>query len=126
MVVKIICIGLVTVITSSIVKHYRSDISLIINICGSMLIVLLCLDSVSQILTEVIDIGEVVDISQSVLKPLVKVLGIGYITEFCADVAEDAGNKTISSKIIFGGKIAICVVAFPIIINMLNAVLSLL
>lgn len=126
MLTKIICIGLVTVIVSSIIKQYRADISLLVNICGSMLIVMIAVSGVSDIIDSMIQISENISISSDVISPIVKVLSIGYITEFSADIADDAGNKSISSKILFGGKIAICVVAVPIVINMLNAILSLL
>ena len=83
-------------------------------------------DGVGSIIDSMINISNRVTISQTIINPLLKVIGIGYITEFSADIAEEAGNKSISSKIIFGGKIAICAVALPIIINMLNTILSLL
>ena len=126
MILKIISVGLATVIVSSIIKQYRSDLSLLINICGTVLIVLLSVDGISLVLDGIINISQDIQFSKEIVSPLIKVLGIGYITEFSADIAEDSGNKSISSKIIFGGKIAICVVALPIIINMLNAILSLL
>lgn len=126
MITKIIAVAVVTVIVSSIVKQYRSDLSLLINICGGLLVVLLSIEGLSEIIDSMINISDTSSITSGVIKPLIKVVGIGYITEFCADMAEDSGNKTICSKIIFGGKIAICVVALPIIANMLSAILSLL
>lgn len=126
MIIKIIAISLTTVVVSSIIKQYRADISLLINICGAVLVVLLSLNGIGEIIDGIIQISDTVKVSQSIINPLIKVLGIGYITEFSADVADDAGNKSVSSKIVFGGKVAICVVALPIIIDMLNSILSLL
>lgn len=126
MITKIIAISLTTVVVSSIIKQYRADISLLINICGAVLVVLLSLNGIGEIIDGIIKISDTVKVSQSIINPLIKVLGIGYITEFSADVADDAGNKSVSSKIVFGGKVAICVVALPIIIDMFNSILSLL
>ena len=125
MIVKIICVALVTIIANAIIKHYRPDLSLVVNICGGVLISLISFDMLSNLLDGIINLGEI-SITNSVIKPITKVLGIGYITEFCSDMAEDAGNKTIASKIILGGKIAICLVALPVAKNMLSAILSLL
>lgn len=126
MVTKIIAVALTTVVVSSIIKQYRSDISLLVNICGAVLIVLLSIDSIGNIIDGIIQISDTAKVSKSIINPIIKVLGIGYITEFSADIADDAGNKSISSKIIFGGKIAICAVALPIVIDMLSVLLSLL
>ena len=126
MIIKIISIALTTVIVSNIIKQYRQDISLLINISGAVLIVLLSIEGINSIIEEMLDISSNLEISNNLIKPLFKVVGIGYITEFSAVIAEDAGNKSMSSKIIFGGKIALCTVALPVVINMLNAILSLL
>ena len=126
MFIKIIFVGILTVILSTIIKQYRADLALLVNVCGGILIVLFSIESLGTILDSMINISADIELSNDIIKPLIKVLAIGYITEFSADVAEDAGNKSMSSKILFGGKIAICIVAIPIIVNMLNAILSLL
>ena len=126
MFIKIIFVGILTVILSTIIKQYRADLALLVNVCGGVLIVLFSIESLGTILDSMINISADIELSNDIIKPLIKVLAIGYITEFSADVAEDAGNKSMSSKILFGGKIAICIVAIPIIVNMLNAILSLL
>ena len=57
---------------------------------------------------------------------VLKIVGVGYITEFTADIAEDFGNKNIASKVILGGKIVICTMSIPIIKSLLTVLLSLL
>ena len=126
MLTKIIATAIVAIIASSVIKQYRQDISLLINICAGLLIVLLSLQDFSAILDGIVNLSSISSISNGLVVPLIKVLGIGYITEFCADIADDAGNKTISSKLLLGGKIAICLVALPIISSLVKAILSLI
>jgi stage III sporulation protein AD len=125
-IVKILSIGVVTVVVSIIIKQYRPDIALLCSICGGLMMIMLVSDSLGEILDSMVSLSSNISVSADVVTPITKVIGIGYLTEFCADMADDAGNKSISSKILFGGKIAICVVALPIITNMLSAILSLL
>ena len=125
MLLKIIAVAVATIITNSIIKQYRQDIALLINISGGLIILFLVAGEFNSLLGEVVGLQAATNITSTVL-PIVKVVGIGYITEFCADLAEDAGNKTISSKILLGGKIAICAVALPMVKNMLSVILSLL
>jgi len=125
MLIKIIFIGLATIITSSIIKQYRADLSLLINISGALIIVLLTIGEFNNLFNEILNLETSINLSTTII-PVAKVVGIGYITEFCADLAEDSGNKIIGSKILLGGKIAICAVALPIIKNMLSVILSLL
>ena len=126
MLFKILCVALVTIIASSVIKQYKPDLGVLINICGGVLIVIMSAEGLSNIIDSMITLGDGLLVSDTVVNPILKVLGVGYLTEFSADIAEDAGNKSISSKILFGGKIAICVIALPIIINVLKVILSLL
>ena len=57
---------------------------------------------------------------------LFKALGVGYVTEFAVDIAEDFGNKMIASKVLLGGKIVLCGMTLPILNRLLNLLLSLL
>ena len=122
MLTKIIAIGAVTIITSAILKSYRQDISLIVSVCGGVAIVLLSLGELNNIFTGLLSLDSS---TKAVIEPMMKVLCVGYLTEFCSDMAEDVGNKTIQSKILLGGKISICAIAVPIVSKMLSTILSL-
>ncbi|MBQ8468756.1 MAG: hypothetical protein IJ542_03255 [Clostridia bacterium] len=123
MLLKIIAIGAVSIVSAAIIKTYRPDIALVVSICGGVAIVLLSISEIENILSGISSIGAQ---ASAVIRPMIKVLCVAYLTEFCADMAEDAGNKTIQSKILLGGKISICAIAIPIVSQMLSTILSLL
>ena len=54
-----------------------------------------------------------------VLKVLLKIIGVGYITEFASGILNDLGGGTISDKVVLGGKIAIVILSLPIIQDLL-------
>ena len=57
---------------------------------------------------------------------ILKVLGIAYITEFAVAICNDAGEKSIGSKIELAGKIAIFFAAIPIFVSLLDLLNGLL
>ena len=126
MLIKIICIGLCTVIVDIIVKQYKPEIAMLVNVTGGLIIFSMILNQANGMIGEFINLQNYGNISFDIVKPIIKVIGIGYITEFTADLAEDSGNKSISSKILLGGKIAICALALPIIKNLINVIISLI
>ena len=126
MLFKIIAIGIFTVIISMIIKQYRPDFALIVNICGGLVIVFLLVDQLSILIDGLYLIGENSGVSKIVLSSVVKVIIASYLTEFCVDIAEDSGNKFVASKVLIGGKISICVMAFPIIKTLFTAIISLI
>ena len=126
MLLKILGVGICTVIISLVLKQYKPEFALLANVCGGLIIFLLVIDSCRQIVDSFIYIQDSANMKVEIVSPILKVIGIGYITEFTADLAEDSGNKTIASKIVMGGKVAICLLALPIIKTLLNSIISLI
>ena len=126
MIVKIVFIAIICIFISAAIKRYNSEISSIVSVCGGVIIFLLCLDELSKIINYFKEIYSFTDLDFDFLTLIFKVLGVGYITEFSADIAEDFGNSVIASKILLGGKIVICGMTLPIIKKLISILLSFL
>lgn len=125
MIFKIIGVGICTIVVSIVLKQYKPELSVLVNICGGLVIFMLAIDGVSTLVSEFYSIENLTS-QIEIVKPIMKVLGVGYITEFTANLAEDSGNKSVASKIVLGGKVAICTLALPILKQLINAIISLL
>ena len=122
---QIIGFALIATFIILVLKQYKPEFATLISICGGLLIFLMSIEGIEEIVSLFINIeNELGDVI--IVKPVMKILGIGYITEFTADLAEDGGNKSIATKVIFGGKVAICLVSIPIIKELINAITSLI
>lgn len=126
MFVKIIAVAIITIIISSLVKNVKSNFYVLVNVCGGIIIFYIILQNVTTIFSDIDFIGPVSKYNSNILPLLIKIICFGYITEFACDIAEDSGNKFISSRLLLGGKIAICLLILPIIKNLFIAIISLL
>lgn len=126
MIIKISIIAIICIFVSSMLKKYNQEFSAIVSACGGVIIFLICVDQLEGILEYFTEIYNVTNFDFSFLSVILKIVGVGYITEFTADIAEDFGDKAISSKVLLGGKIVICGIALPIIKELLSVLLSLL
>lgn len=122
---KIIIIAIICIFLTSTLKSYNNEIATIISVCGGVLIFLLVIDEMKNIFEYFISLYDMTGLNFDFLSVILKIVGIGYIVEFTADIADDFGNKMIASKVILGGKIVICGMTLPIIKNMLTLLLSL-
>ena len=113
--IKIVAISIITVFLSAIVKQKNNEFALIINVCGGVLIFMSVYELFEEVINFFINSGDEIYIDSSLIKLAIKIIGIGYITEFTADIVEDFGNKTIASKVVFGGKVVVCGMTLPII-----------
>ena len=126
MILKIVIIAIICIFISSCVKVYNDQIASLINICGGVLIFLLCIDELKNIIEYFFSFYNLTNLKFDFITKVLKIIGVGYITEFTADIADDFGNKVIASKVILGGKIVICGMTLPVIKKLLSVLLSLL
>ena len=50
-----------------------------------------------------------------ILKVLLKIVGVGYLTEFGAGILQDFGSNAVADKVVLGGKIIIILLAVPVL-----------
>ncbi len=123
---KILAVALITVFASILVKQTRPEIAMIISIAGSILIIVMIVDSISSVLSSFYGIFQTTGVDTTLLTPLFKIIAIGYITEFGANICLDAGASSVADKVLFAGKLVILLVALPIVTTVINMVVSLL
>ena len=80
MLIKIICIGLCTVIVDIIVKQYKPEIAMLVNVTGGLIIFSIILNQANGLIGEFVNLQNFGNISFDIVKPIIKVIGIGYIT----------------------------------------------
>ena len=125
-IVKIVVIGLATVFASIIVKQTKPEISILINIAGGILLVFMVVDMLGEVFTNFYNIFQKTGIDNNLLIPILKIVGVGYLCEFGANVCNDAGSSSIADKVLFCGKIVILLLALPIIKSVIDVVMGLL
>lgn len=123
---KILAVALVTVFAHIIVKQTRPEIAMIISIAGSVLIIVMIVDSLSSVISSFYNIFQTTGVDTALLTPLFKIIAIGYITEFGANICQDAGASSVADKVLFAGKLVILLVALPIVTTVIDMVVSIL
>ena len=125
MLFRIIGVGLIGVVINLLLKQYKPEFCFLSNSCVLLIMVIFSIEYIKQLVEEVAFLNNVVGFNSELFSPILKVVGVGYLTEFASSMAEETGNKTISEKIVLGGKISICVLCLPVIKNLLNAIMLL-
>ncbi|MBQ0017321.1 MAG: stage III sporulation protein AD [Clostridiales bacterium] len=125
-IVKIIAIGLITVVTSIILKQIKPEMALFVSICGGLIMLFMIIDNVSNVFGSFNNLMTKTGVDNGLFKCVLKVIGIGYLTEFGANICLDAGSSSIADKIMFSGKIAILILCMPVITNLINMIVGLM
>lgn len=123
---KIIAIGLITTVAVLVVKQTKPEIAVFVGLAGSLLIFIEIMGMVSEVFIVFNSIVTKTGVSSELFGVLMKIIGVGYLTEFSASLCADSGNTSIADKIMLGGKIVILVLAIPIFISIINIITGLL
>ncbi|WP_154937590.1 SpoIIIAC/SpoIIIAD family protein [Bacilliculturomica massiliensis] len=123
---KIAVIGICGVVLSSMVKGYKPEMAIYIVIST----VLLLFGYILYHLTAVFDLfsgvyGQI-RYGKAFFPVVVKVLVVGYIADFTAQLCRDAGEGAIAGKVELAGKVMIFYLAVPIMMSLLEIVTKLL
>ena len=123
---KILAVGLVTVFANMLVKQTKPEIAILISIVGSVVIIIMAVNILNSVISSFYAIFQTTGVETALLTPLIKIIAIGYIAEFGANICGDAGAGSVADKILFAAKLIILVISLPIITTVIDMVVMLL
>ncbi len=119
---KIIGVAFVTSITAILLKSTKPELSFAVTITGILVILLFLLDAIKGTLTAFNTLAEKTGIDNGLIRLLLKIVGVGYLTEFGAGIVNDFGCSSLADKIVLGGKLTIVALSLPILYSLLGMV----
>ena len=125
-IVKIIGIGLISLIIIIMLKQYKPEFAIYVSILSGILILVLVMDKLTGIINLINSIASKASVNTKFIALLIKITGIAFLSEFAVSVCKDAGEGAIASKIELGSKIIIISMSVPIISSLLELILKIL
>ena len=123
---QLVGVAFVTAVAAILVKSTKPELALVVTIAGSIILLLFALEIFRGSMDIFAEIAEATGLSATIVRTLLKMVGIGYIVEFSAGVLHDFGQDSLADKLIVCGKIVILVLAVPILESVLGLVSDLL
>lgn len=117
---KICAVGIASLVIISLIKAYKPEFTVEAILCVSIILLYFIVDSLKSGLGFLSDIYGQLSYGKEYFPIILKVLGIAYITEFTVALCQDAGEKSIASKIELAGKVAIFFASIPVFTSLLD------
>lgn len=118
--IKIVGAAFLTAITSTILKSTKPELSFAVTVTGIIIILLFILDMVRGSMSVLSEIVALTGMKNGVVQILLKIVGIGYLTEFSVGVLQDFNAATLADKVSLAGKITVILMSLPIINGLLT------
>lgn len=114
-ILQIAALGIISAFAVLVVREHRPEIALVLGIGSGVMILILVLDGLFEVVYSFYNLAESTGLDSGVFSSVLKIVGVGYITEFAAGICVDSNNKSLGDKVMLGGKVMIMVLALPII-----------
>lgn len=125
-IIKIIGIGLISLIVIIILKQYKPEFAVYASIIAGIFILILSISQISGVINLLRSLASKANINSEFLGIILKITGIAILTEFAVSICQDSGESSIANKIDIGGKVMIITISIPIISSLLETILKVL
>jgi len=123
-VAQVVGFGVIATVFIIFIRQNRPDIAQLLSIGVGVIIVVYVLGYLKMIVDVITDLALEAEINTIFLRTLLRVIGVAYLAEFGAQVCRDAGEGSIAGKIEFAGKLIILVLAIPVLLAVLESIIS--
>lgn len=123
---KIIGIGIIGTIIAGLLKGFKSEFATYVIIATGIVILVNVISALSGVVETFSEIVDKTKVDNTLFSGILKIIGIGYVTEYSAGICRDAGGESIATKILLGGKVGIFLMALPIINKLVELVVGLI
>lgn len=123
---RLVSIGIIGAIACLLLKKTDGQYAALAAVATGIVILIICINSLTSVLVSLQEIVDRTGIDNELFAVLLKIVGVGYLTEYACGLCEDLDCGGISKKIALGGKIAIFLMALPIVNALLDTVAGLI
>ena len=119
-------LAVVVALLTVVVRQYKAEYGMAVGVAGGVLLLVLVLAQMAGMLDSLTGLIERAGIHQEWLSLLLKALGICYITQFASDCCRDAGESALASKAELAGRVAVVLLALPMLAQLLESIVDML
>lgn len=115
-IVKFVVIGIICAVMTVVVRQYRPELAVIVQLAGIVIIAIFAFEYLKNIFEETGSFfSDVQVVSDGYLTILIKILAIAVITKLGADICSDSSNSALATVVELTGKTVILVMCLSLI-----------
>ena len=125
-IIKVIGVGLIGALVAGLLRQEKSELYIFAIIAGGALILIIILSSLTDVIAQFGMLVGKSGVDESLFAGVLKIIGVGYITEYAAALCNDYGVSSIANKLQLAGKVAIFFMTMPVLSNLVDIISSIL
>ncbi|QSZ26515.1 stage III sporulation protein AD [Aceticella autotrophica] len=125
-IIQIVVISIVSLIILALLRKTNPDLAIVISLITGIIIFFIVIPKISSIISVLNTLANKSGINNIYIKTVLKIIAIAYIAEFGSQLSIDANEKNIATKIELSAKIIIIFLSLPIIIALMETIVSIM
>ena len=117
---RVMVVGLVAVIFATVLKKHCSDISVLLGLSAGILIGIFFLRALKPVTDFIDELRDLSGLDPELLEPVIKCLGIGFLSQISVNVCKDSGQSAIGKMIEISGSVLCLYISIPLFRNVLS------
>lgn len=123
---KIAVLGIAGVLVGLLMKELNPQFSIYVSMVSCMLIFFYAVSRLSFLGETLKTVQGAIQMEDSYLKILLKMIGVTYLADFTANLCRDAGYSAIAGQVEFFGKISLLTLSLPVLTALMETIDSFL
>lgn len=125
-IVRLVGIALIAAVLAILLRAERPELAIQVSIAAGALLLLLTVGRLVEVLELLLGLVRRAGLDLFYLNTVLKIIGVGYLVGFAAQICRDAGERAVAEKLELAGKVAIMALALPILLAVVDAVTRIL
>lgn len=124
---SVIGVALTAAVFSIFLKSGKMPVfAMLVTLTAGVLILGILLPQISAVTDVFRQLAAKSDLNWEYLMVVLKIVAVCYLAEFMGQICRDSGEGGLAMKIDLGAKVAVMVMAVPIVVSVLDSVLSIM
>lgn len=122
---KVVGVGILGALLANALANIKNELYLYVILATGVVLLIIVLNRLSVALEAFMSLADKSGVDDGLFAGLVKIIGIGYVTDYSAGICRDTGANSVAGKLELYGKITIFIMALPLLYSIIELMLSL-
>ena len=119
-------IAVIAALCAVVVKKHVKELGILLSLAAGTLILLQAVGALQSIRALVDTLADTAGLSQAVISPVIKTVGIAIVTRLTAEICRDAEERSVAAFVETAGAVTALWIAIPLLKTVLSMITGLL
>ncbi len=122
---RVVGVALVGVLLANLLKRDKPEWHLIVLVATGVIVLVIVFSSMTTVINSFGELLSAGGVDSTLFGGVLKIVGIGYLTEYAASMCADCGAQSVGDKVQLAGKITVFLMGLPIVSALVQTIMLL-